>query len=290
MTNQPLISIYLPTHNRSKKLARAIESVINQTYQNYELIICDDGSLDETKTISDEYVKKNKKIRYLRNPNPLGACSARNLGIFSARGEFITGLDDDDEFTQDRLEELHNCWNDNYSFICSNIINIYKNKNPSIEYKKNKTEFTLKDLLLRNEASNQIFTKTERLKSVGGFTPNVKRLQDWDTWTKICAKYGSFYRINKPLYLMHHDHEKNEPRVSNSIPFKIAREELIIRNLNLYPSSIKEQAQREVRALRSIFSIRDMFHEVIYKKSAMPIVRYIKQEIRKIFFGKYLMK
>lgn len=106
--NNALISVYIPTHNRSEMLKRAVFSVIKQTYKNVEIIICDDGSSDNTEQVVIALQEKYKNIRYLKNDTPKGACAARNLGIFEAKGEYITGLDDDDEFSDNRLEELLN--------------------------------------------------------------------------------------------------------------------------------------------------------------------------------------
>lgn len=91
-----LISIYIPTHNRRKLLERAVKSVQQQTYLNIELIIVDDGSSDSTWDYLNDIANKN--IRIFKHEQPLGACAARNLAIKHAKGKFITGLDDDDEF------------------------------------------------------------------------------------------------------------------------------------------------------------------------------------------------
>ncbi|MFD2837427.1 glycosyltransferase family 2 protein [Azotobacter vinelandii] len=99
MRPAPLVSVYIPTRNRLEKLERALRSVLGQTYANHEILVCDDASTDGTFERISRLARSERKIRYLRNPAPRGACSARNLGIFAARGEFITGLDDDDEFT-----------------------------------------------------------------------------------------------------------------------------------------------------------------------------------------------
>ena len=276
----PLISIYLPTHNRVDRLKRALNSIYSQTYKNYEIIVCDDGSSDATQEWMLDLVKKNNQVRYLRNPKPKGACSARNLGIFAARGEFITGLDDDDEFTNDRLERLLAAWRGEYSFVCTNFLDSYIGAPNKLHYISTRNLFTLRDLLLRNEASNQIFTKTARLKEIDGFNVNVKRLQDWDTWIRMCHKFGDFYRLPEPLYVMHHDHGENEMRVSVNIPLHEALEGLCDRNINVYDRKSEFLLRSNVRYLSGRYTFSDVLLNIWFSKSFKPIYHYFFQRNR----------
>ncbi|HAY4006682.1 TPA: glycosyltransferase family 2 protein, partial [Escherichia coli] len=100
-----LVSVYIPTHNRVDMLERAIMSVLKQSYPNIEIIVSDDGSQDNTKKIVTSYMQQYSNIKYVFSSEAKGACHARNLAIAKASGTYITGLDDDDEFTQDRIEE-----------------------------------------------------------------------------------------------------------------------------------------------------------------------------------------
>lgn len=100
---QPLVSVVIPTYNRIDTLPAAIHSVLNQTYENLELIVMDDGSEDGT----EEYVKSisDKRVRYKRSDINLGPSAARNLGARVARGEFLAFQDSDDEWMPDKLEK-----------------------------------------------------------------------------------------------------------------------------------------------------------------------------------------
>lgn len=230
-----------------------------------------------------EIQRNNPKIHYVRNEKPLGACSARNLAIFSARGEFITGLDDDDEFAPDRLEKFLNAWDDKYSFICSNFNNSYEDGASSKHYSDKKTEFTFHDLLINNEASNQIFTRTKHLQSIDGFRVGVRRLQDWDTWIRLSHKHGSFLRIKEPLYVMHHDHKENESRVSRSYELDSALEALIDRNKDIYEEWALKVLRREIRSIRLKYSLNDLCEDFTYRKNFRPFLKYAKQYFVKLF-------
>ena len=99
----PRVSIILPTHNRAAMLREAIHSVLAQTFTNWELIIIDDGSTDETPAVAQAYAEACANIRYIRQPN-MGLGKTRERSISLCRGEFIALLDDDDLFRPEKLE------------------------------------------------------------------------------------------------------------------------------------------------------------------------------------------
>lgn len=101
----PVFSVVLPTHNRAKLLQRAVNSVLNQQFGDFELIIVDDGSSDETESYLASLT--DPRIRILRHETPRGASAARNTGIQAAASEWITFLDDDDEYWPIFLERHH---------------------------------------------------------------------------------------------------------------------------------------------------------------------------------------
>ncbi len=94
--NEPLVSVVIPTYNRSFELQRAIRSVLSQTYQNFEILVVDDGSEEELKPVCDSF--GDARIRFFRNEQHTNANVARNRGIKEAKGEYIAMLDSDDEY------------------------------------------------------------------------------------------------------------------------------------------------------------------------------------------------
>lgn len=101
----PRFTIIIPTYNRASFLTKAIESVMNQTFQNWELLIIDDGSTDNTKEIIGDYISKDSRIKYFYQENAERS-AARNHGIDKARGEWICFLDSDDYYLENRLANL----------------------------------------------------------------------------------------------------------------------------------------------------------------------------------------
>ena len=281
MQSDPLVSIYISTHNRAERLQRAINSVLQQTCDDFELLICDDASTDETPRLVERLKKANKRIRYLRNSTPGGACRARNLGIFAARGKFITGLDDDDEFLPNRLERFITIWNDDYSFLCSNFLEKKPDQPTRPCFSTSQRVFTFQHLSLDNQATNQVFTLTERLQSIDGFRENVARFQDWDTWLRLCKKYGDFYRENTPLYIVYHDHSPDEKRVSKNISYDMALDALCERNKDILDPKTCFLLKSYARLLRGEYSLADAYKNALHQRSLRPFASYAGQFVRK---------
>lgn len=212
MTNTPLVSVYITTRNRHILLDRAIQSVINQTWTNLEVIVCDDASTDATQSLLESYVKLHSNLVYLRNETTQGACVSRNKAIAAAKGDFITGLDDDDYFLPQRVELMMAAYNDDFAFVCSSYYRRTHDKTRVI--KEGVGILTLNDVLHYNKIGNQVLTKTDRMKAVGGFDENLPSFQDYDMWVRLLQKYGKCLKIKDPLYVFDISHT-NE-RISGS--------------------------------------------------------------------------
>lgn len=273
--NHPKVSIYISTFNRLAKLKRAIDSILQQDYQNIEILVCDDASSDGTREFMEDLARSSGQIFYFRNDSNRGACSTRNLGIFNATGEFITGLDDDDEFSVNRITYFLDHWNDQYSFICANFTNIYPDLTSDNYYASKQKQFNYKDLLFHNEASNQIFTRTNRLKDIGGFDVTVKRLQDWDTWLKLSYKFGDFLRLPESTYIMHHDHAPNEMRVSKNDKITDSLMALMERNINMYTKHESDYMVFLIKNLQNTYSFSECVYWSFAKLNPKFILKYI---------------
>lgn len=102
---QPLVSVIMPAYNAEKYIGEAIASVCAQTYENWELLILDDGSADRTAEIAQAYAQRDARIRVLRNPQNMGVARTRNRGFDLAQGEWIALLDSDDRWHVQKLEK-----------------------------------------------------------------------------------------------------------------------------------------------------------------------------------------
>ena len=199
----PKVTVYIPTHNRKNLLLRAVQSVLDQTYDNIEVIVSDDGSTDGTFDALRSLVEE-KKIKYFFSRIPKGACHARNMAINQATGTYITGLDDDDYFSPDRIQRFVASLSPKYQIYTS----AYKvlREETSFDLDDAIGEISKKSILESNIIGNQIFTKTEYIKSVGGFDENLPAWQDYELWIRLIKKYGSCLKLSDITYIVDYSH------------------------------------------------------------------------------------
>ena len=133
------INVIIPTFNRFSVLSRAIESVLKQTYKNFDLTIVDDGSTDDSYSLVKTYFD-DKRVHYIRTDNR-GVSAARNLGVCLTRGEFVSFLDSDDEWLEDKLEKQQSKLNFDFPKIIADKkaevnVEVYKKMFAKIRKKK----------------------------------------------------------------------------------------------------------------------------------------------------------
>lgn len=200
----PLISVIITTHNRSNLLQRALNSVLQQTYKNIEIVIVNDGSKDNTEEVIKNYMKIYPNIVYIKNEIALGGNAARNKGIMNSNGQFIAGLDDDDEFTKDRIELLINNHDKKYSFVTSRSKKIFKVGSSLTKFFP---VINLDIMLYLNAVGNQVLVKKEIIIQSGLFDEKLKRYQDYDMWLRIIEKFGPAKSIHNVTQIIHYEHD-----------------------------------------------------------------------------------
>ncbi|WP_282183052.1 colanic acid biosynthesis glycosyltransferase WcaA [Scandinavium goeteborgense] len=218
MQSLPLVSIYMPTWNREELAVRAIKSVINQTYQKWELIIVDDCS--PSYKALNAYIEGlyEPRVTYIRNTENTGACAVRNQAIRLAQGELITGIDDDDEWLPERLE-LFVSYQDKLTehaflyagdYICDSTDSLNE-KNEVRVYPKPGYDRVLFDK--KNIVGNQMLTLTSRLRSVL-FDTNLTAAQDYDAFYRLAKYYGDPLKLNHVTQILYVNH--GEARITAS--------------------------------------------------------------------------
>lgn len=196
-----LISIVVPVYNAEKFLTDTINTVLSQTYKNWELIFVDDKSTDSSVEIVNEYIQKNNNIKLIQNKENSGAAISRNKGIEEAKGKYIAFLDADDLWEKEKLEKQlkfmkeRNCAFSftGYEFANENGIGNGKIvKVPSkINYKqalKNTTIWT-----------STVMFNMNKLKKEEIYMPDVRRGQDTATWWKVLKTGVEAYGLNENL-------------------------------------------------------------------------------------------
>lgn len=197
MNNIPFFTIIIPTYNREIFLEKAINSIVNQTYYNWELIIIDDGSTDKTKELVYKFQIKDSRIIYIYQKNQERS-AARNNGIKNSKGKYICFLDSDDEFKPNHLqlfsEAISTLDNAKHMLFSKYISSAKKNK----QY--NNYEKILKYMIHPQEVCihKSIFDNEK-------FDINLNIGEDFDLWIRIVHKFP-LYHINKNTVLINsHD-------------------------------------------------------------------------------------
>lgn len=234
--SEELVTVYIPTHRRPEMATRAVKSVLAQDYPNIELIVCDDGTPAE-QTESLKTLLEEHGATYLRNESPMGACYARNVAISRATGTLITGLDDDDEFSVDRVGELVSGYSPSLAFIAASY-NVVSSSGVS-KRTFDAGSITYDQLLHYNKVGNQVLTETSRVKEVGAFDIEFPAMQDYELWLRLCKNYGTAKKLNSCSYTLHTEHE--EARISSQ-PTKLQN---ALRKLRAkYKSDLKPKHDR----------------------------------------------
>lgn len=199
---EPNISIVIPTHNRAHLLLRAIESILTQNFQKFELIIVNDASTDDTatlvKSISDE------RIRLINLNKNQGASKARNIGIKAANAKYIAFLDSDDEWLPGKLEKQYALIKNSSSNVGIVYSGFNKHKGNKVRYVpdstvKHKSGNIFNEILKHNFITFQtIVAKKECFEKSGLFDENLKCRHDWELLIRLSRDWLFLY-IDEPL-------------------------------------------------------------------------------------------
>ena len=196
----PLVSVIIPTYARSQYICRAIDSVLNQTYKNIEVIVVDDNGENTENQLATfqtlmSYIDK-EQITYITHKTNRNGSAARNTGIFNAKGEYICLLDDDDEFFPEKVEkqvQVLNQLDDSWAGVFCNSINRtitlhgVKEKLNKIVLPENMYEEFL--FCRAGFGSSSLMLRKSVCLEINGFDTSFKRHQDWEFLTRILRKY-----------------------------------------------------------------------------------------------------
>lgn len=210
---KPLVSIIIPCYNQAQYLPETLQSVLDQTYTNWECIIVNDGSPDTTDEIAQEWLAKDSRYKYIYQENK-GVSSARNLGLEYALGEFIQFLDSDDILEDDKIMlSLNSLQNNNYDLIITNFKTFSTDTSLALEHPNFlKSDFLNFESILYEWGLNfnipihcglflaSFFSDFE-------FSNDLKGNEDWMMWLCFFKERSSVHFIDKPLvyYRSHED-------------------------------------------------------------------------------------
>ncbi|OGZ72552.1 MAG: hypothetical protein A2908_01625 [Candidatus Staskawiczbacteria bacterium RIFCSPLOWO2_01_FULL_38_12b] len=208
----PLVSVIIPTYNRKELVARAVNSVFEQTYKNIEIIVIDDASDDDTFEVIRELSKKDARMFILRNETNLGLAITLNKAIQFSHGEYIARLDDDDfwcnikklEKQVDFLEK-----NKEYALVGGGAVKINKEGKQILRYLLPEHDEDIREKILIDGvfAHVTVLFRKSVFEESGGYDENLNGFEDWDLWLKL-GKFGKLYNFQE-YFTTYSGHQKN---------------------------------------------------------------------------------
>ncbi len=202
-SKQPCISVIIPAYNREKSIERAIQSVLSQNYQEFEIVVVDDASSDGTKTVVADISAKDKRITYLRHEINKGGQAARNTGIKASNGDWITFLDSDDFLTEKSLESrMLLARKNSVSVVHSDCLFLKDDENLSLFGVSKISGFIYKSLLCSPGpiVFPGLLISREAIESIGFLDEDIKAYQEWDTVIRL-SKHYEFAFLDEPTFV-----------------------------------------------------------------------------------------
>ncbi|OQY14044.1 MAG: hypothetical protein B6I30_01800 [Desulfobacteraceae bacterium 4572_187] len=258
----PLVSVIVPTYNRSEMLTEALESILKQTFNNFEIVVVNDAGM----SVEDVVLKLNKKknITYVSHAKNRGLAAARNTGITAARGKYISLLDDDDLFYPNHLETAMAHVSEKTPVIYTDAVRAtYERYNDSYRLVgKNvpySMDFERKKLLVGNISPANCFVfKKKKALQVGLFDETLTTLEDWDFWIRLSG-LCTFKHIAKVTAQVNWRTDGTTMTSSLGADFKKNRD------------GIYKRYQEEIKQIPDIKSILNEFDK-IWKEDSNPVL------------------
>jgi glycosyltransferase involved in cell wall biosynthesis len=197
-----LISVVIPAYKRGHVIERAIESILAQTHQNFEILVVDDNSQDDTESVVASLAKKEPRIRYFCHDTNRGAQAARNTGAKAAQGEWIAFLDSDDYFTPNSLEvRMLTAQNEGVKVVHSKCLVIESDESTTAYESPPLSGYIYRELLINpGPLYSGLLIAKEALEKVSYLDEQIVSYQDWDTVIRL-AKYYLFGFVAEPTFI-----------------------------------------------------------------------------------------
>lgn len=209
------ISIVLPVHNGEKYISQAIESVLQQSYENWELIIVNDCSIDGTSRIINDYEKKDTRIRVYNNDKNLKLPATLNVGFSYAKGDYFTWTSDDNILLPQFLEVLNRYLNDNeqVDFVYSDYIGIDSEGNELGVRHMLEPE----NMIYQNSVGASFLYRRKIYDEIGGYSPEWFLVEDYEYWLRVYKRYRMMHVEDILYQYRFHDQSLSKTRLESII-------------------------------------------------------------------------
>lgn len=276
LNNQPIVSVIIPTYNRTDFLKLTLESVLNQTYQNFEIILVDDGTPNDKNML---LCQKIDKVKYIKIENSGGPAKPRNVGIHEAKGKYIAFVDDDDMWMPNKLEKQVAVLENNPDFglvhCCCQVIDENGIEKKEIIGRPGSLDVKHGDVSMRMMGNWTLMMPTPLVRrhvidEVGLFNEKIpSALEDVEFWTR-CSFVTQFYYMDDPLanYRVHSTNISSNTSKYLELPLYLKN--VIERQLSTYRISNNE-------------------YKILLNNLCRMQIRTVKTDVFKTFRNLYLL-
>lgn len=206
LENKIKISIIIPTYNRGGIIAKTLDSIKSQSYKNWECIIVDDHSTDNTREVIEEYVVEDSRFKYLVNERKKGAQGARNTGLYHTSAEWVFFFDSDNQLQPNCLSELISGIRDDVDVVqCySRVLNV--DTGEVVKFYKWRNYGNIQNHLFSGEAYvdfNHAIIRRSKVMEIGGLDEDCPCMQEWDTHLRLSktARYSTVEKVLVDYYV-----------------------------------------------------------------------------------------
>ena len=284
LKHKPLVSVITPTYNRANLLPRLIESVRCQTFKDWELIIVDDRSIDETAAVVEKYRTKDRRIRYVASTHTKGPAGARNCGVEKVRGEFIAFLDSDDEWAENYLkdsiealqaEDIDIC----LSLFCQEKSGIIEKKYEGIAkkmiaeltpFKKNNAFYffdkNICDFMVTNWMFfyhlNAMVIRKHTVSTIGVFNEKLWGTEDFEFVFRALLYHDRFCLLNN-FYYINHQSQDSLANIDKSDLLKTGVIDRIEKHRQ-YEVKMLKKMRDEIRGSQNVRKKKECINKISY--------------------------
>lgn len=206
---KPFVSVIVPTFNRENVICRCLDSVLRQTFVNYEVLVVDDASDDNTLNLVKQYSGQDRRVRYIRKTTNRGVQVARNTGMQLAKGDFIAFLDADDEWFPEKLEKQVNQFQElpeDVALIHCGTEVVNQDRKSHVRRPLNRG-YIFQDLIVRGNvivATSSVIIRYDVISTIGLFDETIPEIEDYEYWIRISRLYKVDF-IEDILVRKHHN-------------------------------------------------------------------------------------
>jgi len=261
---KPIVSVLITAYNREKYISFAIQSVLNSTLQDFELIIVDDGSTDNTYTIIQDYSKKDKRIRHCRNEQNLGDYPNRNKAASLAQGKYIKYVDADDYIYPHGLEILVNTM-EQFPTAGYGLCSLDQDTKEPFPFMLTPQKAYLRHYFnkpLFHKAPLSAIIKKSAWQDVGQF-PENRMVSDSDMWHKLSSRLNVVLMPQGIVWYRDHDEQEVSDIQLNPTYYRIKYEQVVLNSLNNKESPLTPTEKKQIFKRYFISNIRQIIKNIL---------------------------